>query len=131
MNAASSGPAREQRERRLIRAELQSERLPPHDILIRNISAHGIGAASRTGNPPSLGERVWVRLPDGQTIAGVIRWVSAQDFGIALDAAIPLPELFASLQKLKQNAVAGASFEVKSRHRVTTWRPNAELMRRV
>lgn len=131
MQDTSSDSAREQRERRLIRAEMQSERLARHDILIRNISARGIGAASRTGTPPLPGERVCVRLPDGHVVAGAIRWVDAQAFGIALDEAIALPELFASLQKMKQSADQGASFEVKSRHRVTTWRPNADLIRPV
>jgi hypothetical protein len=110
---------------------MHSERLPAHDILIRNISARGIGAGSRTGTPPLLGERVCVRLPDGQTIVGTVRWVAAQDFGIALNAAISLPDLFASLHKAKLMADAGADFVVKSRHRVTTWRPNADLIRRI
>ncbi|WP_353230991.1 hypothetical protein [Novosphingobium sp.] len=123
--------AREPRERRLIRAKMCSDRLPAHDILIRNISRQGLSATSRGVLPPMVDEQVSLRLPDGQVIGGAIRWVDGQVFGVLLQSALNLPAFFDALQRLKQNADTGATFEIKSMHRVTTWRPDESALRRV
>jgi hypothetical protein len=122
---------REARERRLIRAEMRSDRLPPHDILIRNVSSRGLGANSRGTLPPIAGEQVLIRLPDGQMVEARVRWTVGMGFGVELDSPINLPALFAAMQRLKDLADIGATFEVKSRHRVTTWRPDEDKIRRI
>ena len=129
--ASSQDVAREPRERRLIRAQMCSDRLTPHDILIRNISRQGLSATSRGVLPPMVDEQVSLRLPDGQVIGAAIRWVDGQVFGAQLQSAINLPAFFDALQRLKQNADAGGAFEIKSMHRVTTWQPDASALRRV
>lgn len=123
--------ARESRERRLIRAEMCSDRLAAHDILIRNVSSWGLGATSRGALPPIPDEQVSIRLPDGQIVTGVVRWNDGKVFGVQLDRLIKLQALLTALQHLKEQADIGASFEVKSRHRVTTWRPDEANLRRI
>lgn len=122
---------REARERRLIRAEMRSDRLSPHDILIRNVSGRGLGANSRGTLPPIAGELVTIRLPDGQMVQAHVRWTEGMGFGVELDSPINLAALFAAIQRLKDLADTGATFEVKSRHRVTTWRPDEDKLRRI
>ncbi len=133
MTASDKNPdiVREARERRLIRAEMRSDRLSPHDILIRNVSGRGLGANSRGTLPPIAGELVTIRLPDGQMVQAHVRWTEGMGFGVELDSPINLAALFAAIQRLKDLADTGATFEVKSRHRVTTWRPDEDKLRRI
>lgn len=121
---------REIRERRLLRGLMRSDRLPMFDIVIRNISAGGLCATCKE-LPPLVGERCEIQLPDNRQISGTARWVSDQVFGIAFDEPIDLGAMFDTLQRLRNLAERNASWEVKSKHRVTEFRPDMARMRRV
>lgn len=116
---AADDCVRAPRQRRLIRARMFNDRLPAQDILIRNISCQGIGAASR-GLPPMKGEKLSVLLPHHEEITGLVRWVDGLSFGIDLDRDLD-PQALADTIK-RQNELAGAStdWEVRRLHRVPT-----------
>ncbi|OYU37022.1 PilZ domain-containing protein [Novosphingobium sp. PASSN1] len=122
--------ARELRERRLLRGLMRSERLPTFDVVIRNISCGGMSATCK-GLPPLVGETVEIQLPDNRQVSGTARWVSEQVFGIAFDEPINLGALFDTIQRQRELAERNASWEVKSKHRVTDFRPDLARMRRV
>lgn len=121
---------REIRERRLLKGLMQSDRLPTFEIVIRNISAGGLCATCK-GLPPLVGESCDIQLPDNRQVSGTARWVNDQVFGIAFDEPINLAAMFDTIQRLRDLAERNASWEVKSKHRVTEFRPDMARMRRV
>ena len=121
---------RETRERRLLRGVMRTERLPAFEIVIRNISASGLCATCRD-LAPLVGEIAEVQLPDGRIVGAVTRWVTDQVFGIAFDDPIDLESMIMTLQRLRDLAERNASWEVKSKHRVTEFRPDQARLRRV
>jgi len=76
-------PAREARPARLVRASIRSDRLPETDVLIRNISRRGIGAKARL-DPLQVGDTVFIRLGPVDEVAGTVRWVRGDRFGVHL-----------------------------------------------
>ncbi|WP_169793737.1 PilZ domain-containing protein [Novosphingobium fuchskuhlense] len=123
-------PQRDVRERRLLRGHMQTERLPLFDILIRNISEHGLCASCRD-LPPVPGEMAEIQLPDNRTVTATVRWVNEQVFGVAFDTPISLALMLQTLQRLRELAERNASWEVKSKHRVNTNHRNQGILRRV
>ena len=121
---------REARERRMIRGQLRCERLGTIDVLIRNVSSHGLGATCRC-LPPMPGEAVMVRMPDAQVISGTVRWVEDQSFGIVLDEPFDIAALNSALQQMKAIAEKNARWEVKGKHKVSTWQPDQNALRRI
>lgn len=121
---------REHRERRLLRGQMQTERLPAFDIVIRNISARGLCATCK-GLPPVTGEFAELQLPDNRSVTATVRWASGQVFGVEFDAPINLDIMMDTLQRLRDLAERNASWEVKSKHRVNDHRPDAALLRRI
>lgn len=119
---------REPRERRLIRGEMETDRLPRHNILIRNISPRGLGASCR-GLPPMVEETASIRLPDGQVITGMVRWVREQEFGVRFDRPVNLDAVFGAIQRMKAMAEASAHWEVKPGHRVAVHLVGSSLRR--
>jgi hypothetical protein len=75
---------RETRHKRLLLGQMSSKRLPLHKIVIRNMSALGIGAITHS-QPPFRGEAVTFSFADGITLTGVVRWVHHRNFGVLLD----------------------------------------------
>ncbi len=59
------------------------------EIVIRNLSMRGIGAATNGGVPP-VGSDVTVRLPDGHIVDGQVRWSAGRNFGIAVSSDVPV-----------------------------------------
>jgi len=98
--ATGNDPAaagRETRSRMLLRARMFSDSMPEQDILIRNASLKGIGAvASRRA--PQLEEAVYLVLPDGEELLGMVRWVDGKIFGVELDEAIDMSLLKSTTQ---------------------------------
>ena len=127
---AANASGREARQRRLIRAQVCSDRLTPHDIIIRNLSLRGIGASS-LGLPPMQDEKVTVLLPDGQNITGWISWIDGQCFGIKLDRDLDLQSLAASTQRANELTCVSTAWEVKRLHRVTTPRVDTSKLRKI
>lgn len=77
---------REPRMSKLVSIEISSERQPRTRVVVRNLSAHGIGARGDCNILPC--ERVTVHLPDGRMVAATVRWVRKGTFGLSLDERI-------------------------------------------
>lgn len=121
---------REPRERRLLRGHMQTERLAPFEIVIRNISARGLCGTCK-GLPPVIGEFAEIHLPDNRHVTAIVRWVNDQVFGVEFEEPINLAIMLDTLQRLRGLAERDASWEVKSKHRVHDRRPDLALLRRV
>jgi hypothetical protein len=121
---------REPRERRLLRGQMQTERLPAFEIVIRNISARGLCGTCK-GLPPIPGEFAEILLPDNRTVTATVRWANDQVFGVEFEDSINLAIMMDTLQRLRDLAERNASWEVKSKHRVTDHRPDMALLRRI
>lgn len=78
---------REERGRRMLAGIMHSETGSEQRIIIKDISAHGIGARA-TGSPPSVEDRISIYLSQGRVLKGVVRWVSGNRFGVLLDGEI-------------------------------------------
>ena len=122
--------ARDPRQRRFVRAQMSSDRMPQHDIVIRSLSLRGIGGASRNFRPRH-NEKVAVLMSDGQNITGWISWVDGQSFGIKLDHDLDLQSLAACIQHTNALTSASTEWEVKRLHRVTTPRVDASKLRKI
>ena len=116
---AADASARELRQRRLVRAQIFNDRLPGVCILIRNISGHGIGAASR-GLLPLKGEKLSILLPHHEEVTGLVRWVYGESFGVELDHDLNLHALADALQNQIRMDGASTDWEVSRLHRVVT-----------
>ena len=81
-DGASSAP-REARPARLVHASIRSDRVPETDVLIRNISRHGIGAKARL-DQLQVGDTVFIRLGPINEVAGTVRWIRGDRFGVQL-----------------------------------------------
>ncbi|TCM16893.1 PilZ domain-containing protein [Novosphingobium sp. PhB165] len=55
------------------------------EIMIRDISSHGLSAAA-VGEPPALNEAVRARLDDGREVWGLVRWTEGKLFGVEFEA---------------------------------------------
>lgn len=110
---------REVRQRKLIRASFFSDRLTSQDMVIRNISARGIGAVTK-GKAPLLGEKITVSLPVNYQAVGVVSWVKGDSFGMALDQEINLQVLTDFIASQNEKATVTTDWEVKRLHRVVT-----------
>ena len=107
--------AREARQPRLIRAQMSSKRLPLQEIIIRNISCSGIGAASR-GLPPIRGEEIKISLSHSEDASGIVSWVNGLSFGVKLDQELDLEALVATMQRLQEIRNVSADWEVRRHH---------------
>lgn len=117
---APTGPdsdPRQQRFHRLIRGELSSANGPTREIMVRNISASGLGGTSK-GAPVARGEQVMIALPRIGAIAGTVCWSKGATFGVKLAGALDL-EVLADALRSKQGASSeGNVWEVKRIHRI-------------
>ena len=86
------GPPRENRTHMVMHAAMSSERLNPQEILVRNISASGIGARAR-GAPPHIGEQIVIAFDGIGRYQASVRWVSGNLFGAELTQRID-PSVF-------------------------------------
>ena len=109
---------RETRHRRLMMARIADGRMRGQDIVIRNISRRGLGAATQ-GLFPLEGERLSILLPTGPTVTGIVRWCDGPSFGLALDAEMDTDSLADVKRKLKP-APAEPVWEVSRLHRVVS-----------
>lgn len=114
---AADDSAREPRQRRLVRARMFNDRLHEVDIIIRNISGRGIGAASK-GRPPLKGERLSILLPHHQEVTGLVRWVDGLSFGFEMDCDLNLQVLADAIQHQMEIDGGSTGWEVSCLHRV-------------
>ena len=99
---------------------------PDIPIVIRNISASGMGATT-TGLMPIKGEEVIVLLPSGTTAAGSIRWVKGKAFGLAFFEHICVDDQIAD----RSAQPPASTWEVKVLHQFETPRVDPSKLRRL
>lgn len=109
-------PLRENRRARLVRATLHRADASEVGVMVRNISDRGLGISGRT-NPPPVGETVKITLPGSPALAGTVRWVRGNNFGIELDQPID-PAHFAENVSKAIAQQYDTQWSVKSLHRV-------------
>jgi hypothetical protein len=85
------GSTRAARTARLLKASIQCPRLGIFDVVVRNISEHGIGG--KTPRDFDRNEAVMVTLCGMDPVPGVVRWAWDGKFGIQTLTPIPLPEI--------------------------------------
>jgi hypothetical protein len=129
-DSAAPLPRRAERERRLIRGVILRPSGAREEILVRNLSSGGLGATTR-GCVPFPGEAVDIALPQGSVLTGTVRWVDGMAFGVAFSHMIDAQALIDSLINRQASGGQGAAWEVKSRHRVATYRPDPASLRRI
>jgi len=78
-----------------------------------------------------VGEVGEIHLPDNRYVLATVRWVSDQVFGVEFQEPIDLAIMMDTLQRLRDLAERNASWEVKSKHRVTDHRPDQARLRRI
>ena len=99
------------------------------EIVIRNISRRGLGAATQ-GAFPTVGDCLVIKLPTGPTITGVVRWADGPSFGLSLDVDMDTDSL-ADVKKALRMPAAEPGWEVSRLHRVVTPRIEPSKLRRV
>lgn len=78
--------AREARTSKLLSIEISRGGGTRERVVVRNVSAHGIGARGDIKLMPC--EEVAVHLPGGETRRAVVRWVRKDGFGLYLDEPV-------------------------------------------
>jgi len=76
-----------ERSSRLFIAYLSNERLPRHQVVIRNVSIEGVGVRSKH-EAPFVGEMVHLDLANQDVREGVVRWVDGEKMGIELSTPL-------------------------------------------
>lgn len=114
-----AGPAREPRRARLARGVLRLSGGREVQIVVRNMSRHGLGLSSHAG-PPMTGEAVTVSLPGHDDLHGVVRWVRNHNFGVELTTSVNPENLALSLQREIARAKEAADWQVSRLHRITS-----------
>ncbi len=127
---SQGGEARATRRARIIRATLTLPHGEDRDVIVRNLSARGLGATCRS-LAPMKGEQVTIRLPGDIAAHGAVRWVKGQAFGLALDAELDIAAIEHALQHRLASGPAQSSWEVETRHKVHTPRVDPTTLRRV
>lgn len=116
--------ARQQAKRlqRMLRVTIHARRFGSAEVVVRNISASGLGGSSDQWL--IAGEGVEVELPNLGRVTGTIAWVEGRRFGLAFEAAI-------DPSRVLREAAPGMdrSFRVMDRYRpeAAPWRPPLNL----
>jgi hypothetical protein len=110
-------PSRKTRHLRLLRAQFSSPQHGTHDMLIRNVSSRGLGAATR-GRSPLKDERVAIHLPFGTQISGVVRWVAGRSFGIEFDENFDLEACAQIFERWNESMQFSKSWQVGQQYRI-------------
>ena len=91
MNSEASPSRGYDRQGRFLAAHMRHPRTGLLDIMIRNVSASGIGGKCVFDVEP--GEMVSIIMPDGPPIDGMIVWRVGHGFGMRLNAPIDLEDI--------------------------------------
>lgn len=82
----ADGRPREVRKKRFLVAKMESDRLKPQKVIIRNLSQFGLSC--RAVFPPEVGEKMMFTLGQFGEVPGIVRWVRGGQFGVRLDVEI-------------------------------------------
>ena len=83
----SEHPVREPRVGKMFLARLHSARISDAEILVRNISEHGLGARCK-GAIPAEGEEIRIQMEAYGTVEGIVRWVKGNIIGVQLTGTL-------------------------------------------
>lgn len=121
----SASEKRQPRQSRLVKAALENARFGRFDVTVRNVSQTGIGGQG----PHSLqnGERLTVHLPGHEPMAGTVRWVCDQRFGIETDGEIRIAQLRSAHGGTVPSADNSIEFRIVPPPRVVAKRPGLSL----
>ena len=119
---------RESRLRRLLHATLSSVRTGDIEIVVRSVSPRGLGASTKA-QPPRTGDAVTMQLPGDFVLSGIVRWVSGNAFGIALDFEFDPAVLEDAIRHQHGKQAAAHQWQVQSRHRVAVTDHTVKLRR--
>jgi len=75
---------RERRRKRCLHVTLTDREGTPIEVMVRNVSSHGLSAAA-AGAPPACNEVVRATMDDGRELWGLVRWVKGNLFGVEFD----------------------------------------------
>lgn len=120
---------RDRRYSRMMLARFADGKLAGQDVIIRNISKRGLGAATQ-GSLPQVGDSLSIKLPTGPTISGVVRWADGPTFGLALDVEMD-PNSLADVEKRLRTPAASPEWEISRMHRVAVPQLIPSKLRRV
>lgn len=81
MSDQDSHHSRTRRSSRIVRGTLIAPSGRECDVLIRNVSSHGLGAKAANIDL-NIGDQVTVQLPNIGRIIGIVRWAGNGAFGI-------------------------------------------------
>lgn len=81
MSDQDSHHSRTKRSSRIVRGTLIAPSGRECDVLIRNVSSHGLGAKAANIDL-SIGDQVTLQLPNIGRIIGIVRWAANGAFGI-------------------------------------------------
>lgn len=118
---------REDRRSHLVRGTMRLADQTVLPIVVRNISARGLGVNCKD-KPPARGQAVVITLPGSPDLDGVVRWVRGSDFGVRLSDAVDIEQLAAAIRREMARLKEEATWKVASLHRVHT--PHATGPRR-
>ena len=86
---------------------------------MRNLSERGVGVTAKD-KPPAIGELVTIRLHGSDDLAGVVRWVRNNAFGVELTRNLDTDAISATLQRQLARLQEQSDWTVSARHRVNT-----------
>ena len=91
--ASMSGwPPRELRITSISVAQMRGAYTPSQRIVIRNLSAGGLGARAQI-QPPGVGETVIITIERLGDLKAVVKWVRGDKFGLTLSSRLTAAEL--------------------------------------
>jgi hypothetical protein len=121
----SASEKRQPRQSRLVKAALENARFGRFDVTVRNVSQTGIGGQGPHGL--QNGERLTVHLPGHEPMAGTVRWVCDQRFGIETDGEIRIAQLRSAHGGTVPSADNSIEFRIVPPPRVVAKRPGLSL----
>ena len=124
-SASESAEKRQPRQSRLVKAALENGRLGRFDVTVRNVSQTGIGGQGP--HPLQNGERLTVHLPGHPPMAGTVRWVCDQRFGIETDGEIHLDKLRTAHGGSVPSADQSVEFRIVPPPKIVARRPGLSL----
>lgn len=124
-------PDRLPRIRHLLRGQLIDDRDRMCDIVIRDVSENGLSATARDAFLLAKGIQVSIVLPGDTVVWAQISWVAETRFGVELETPLDLEQLLAVIRCRTAAPRPKHAWEVHSRHRVHTNRPQYSRFRAI
>lgn len=112
---------------KLIKGHLIAAEGSVTEVMIRNLSAHGIGGYVR-GRVPREGTQVQIAMDRIGTFTGTVRWCRGHAFGVECDTAIDVDAVSALLRVLHQPSVPN-NWQMADYYKIPAPKPQGILRR--